>query len=35
VHNGIFQWIVDELLDEEHLIDLDEYMADHHRNAFI
>ena len=33
VHNEIFQLIVDELLDEEHPIDSDEYMVDHHRNA--
>ena len=33
VHIEIFQWLVDELLDEEHPIDLDEYMVDHHHNA--
>jgi hypothetical protein len=33
VHNEIFQLIVYELLDEEHLIDSDEYMVDHHHNA--
>ena len=33
VHNEIFQLIVDELLDEEHLIDSDEYRVDHHHNA--